>query len=80
MNWWDLRLLVAQLRYTGNTEVTPKCPYSRQTVQYTWSMDGQIAPQLFTTDIPSTLAYYKAKLGLESVGTLARSPREYVPC
>jgi hypothetical protein len=32
-------------------------------------MNDQIAPPFYTTDIPSTLAYYKDKLGLESVGT-----------
>jgi hypothetical protein len=32
-------------------------------------MIRQIAPQFFATDIPATLAYYKDKLGFESVGT-----------
>ncbi|HEX4322280.1 MAG TPA: VOC family protein [Acidobacteriaceae bacterium] len=32
-------------------------------------MIGQIAPVFFTTDIPTTLAYYKDKLGFECLGT-----------
>src|SRR5690349_13924161 len=32
-------------------------------------MVRQIAPQFFTKDIPTTLAYYKDKLGFECVGT-----------
>jgi uncharacterized glyoxalase superfamily protein PhnB len=32
-------------------------------------MIRQIAPEFFTIDIPSTLAYYKDKLGFECVGT-----------
>ena len=37
-------------------------------------MITQIAPQFFTTDIPSTLAYYKEKLGFECVGTWLDPP------
>ena len=32
-------------------------------------MIRQIAPQFFTTDLPSTLAYYKDKLGFDCLGT-----------
>jgi uncharacterized glyoxalase superfamily protein PhnB len=32
-------------------------------------MVRQIAPLFFTTDIPSTLAYYKDKLGFQCLGT-----------
>jgi catechol 2,3-dioxygenase-like lactoylglutathione lyase family enzyme len=32
-------------------------------------MIRQIAPQFFTTNIPSTLAYYEVKLGFKCVGT-----------
>jgi uncharacterized glyoxalase superfamily protein PhnB len=32
-------------------------------------MIRQIAPQFFTTDIPTTLAYYKDKLGFECLST-----------
>ena len=37
-------------------------------------MIRQIAPQFFTTDILSTLAYYKEKLGFECVGTWQEPP------
>ena len=37
-------------------------------------MIRQIAPQFFTTDIPSTLAYYKDKLGFECLGTWQDPP------
>jgi catechol 2,3-dioxygenase-like lactoylglutathione lyase family enzyme len=37
-------------------------------------MIRHIAPQFFTTDIPSTLAYYKDKLGFECVGTWMDPP------
>lgn len=43
-------------------------------LRYTWSMIRQIAPQFFTTDIPDTLAYYKAKLGFECLGTWEDPP------
>ena len=32
-------------------------------------MIRQIAPQFFTADVPSTLAYYKDKLGFDCLGT-----------
>jgi uncharacterized glyoxalase superfamily protein PhnB len=32
-------------------------------------MIRQIAPQFFTTDLPSTLAYYRDKLGFDCLGT-----------
>jgi len=32
-------------------------------------MIRQIAPQFFTVDIPSTLAYYRDKLGFQCLGT-----------
>ena len=34
----------------------------------------QIAPVFFTMDIPKTLAYYKAKLGFECLGTWQDPP------
>src|ERR671919_646460 len=37
-------------------------------------MIRQIAPQFFTTDIRSTLAYYKDKLGFECLGTWQDPP------
>ena len=37
-------------------------------------MIRQIAPQFFTLDIPVTLAYYKAKLGFECLGTWQDPP------
>src|SRR3954452_10154440 len=37
-------------------------------------MIRQIAPQFFTTDMPSTLAYYKDKLGFECLGTWQDPP------
>jgi uncharacterized glyoxalase superfamily protein PhnB len=37
-------------------------------------MIRQIAPQFFTTDIPGTVAYYKAKLGFECLGTWQDPP------
>src|SRR4030095_8483953 len=37
-------------------------------------MISQIAPQFFTTDIPSTLAFYKDKLGFECLGTWQDPP------
>lgn len=37
-------------------------------------MIRQIAPVFFTTDIPRTLAYYKAKLGFECQGTWQDPP------
>lgn len=37
-------------------------------------MIRQIAPQVFTTDIPGTLAYYKQKLGFECLGTWQDPP------
>src|SRR5450432_3970190 len=37
-------------------------------------MIRQIAPQFFTTDIPSTLAYYKDKLGFECLGVWQDPP------
>lgn len=37
-------------------------------------MIRQIAPQFFTLDIPSTLAYYKDKLGFECLGTWQDPP------
>jgi uncharacterized glyoxalase superfamily protein PhnB len=37
-------------------------------------MIRQIAPQFFTTDIPTTLAYYKDKLGFECLGTWQDPP------
>jgi catechol 2,3-dioxygenase-like lactoylglutathione lyase family enzyme len=37
-------------------------------------MIRQIAPQFFTTDVPSTLAYYQDKLGFECVGTWEEPP------
>ncbi|MCW5983544.1 MAG: VOC family protein [Bryobacteraceae bacterium] len=37
-------------------------------------MIRQIAPLFFTTDIPSTLAYYKDKLGFECLGTWQDPP------
>lgn len=37
-------------------------------------MIRQIAPVFFTTDIPRTLAYYKDKLGFESLGTWQDPP------
>ena len=37
-------------------------------------MIRQIAPQFFTTDIPSTLAYYREKLGFECLGTWQDPP------
>ena len=36
--------------------------------------DRQIAPQFFTTDIPGTVAYYKANLGFECLGTWQDPP------
>ena len=38
------------------------------------AMIRQIAPQFFTTDIPRTLTYYKAKLGFECLGTWQDPP------
>src|SRR3954467_8043542 len=37
-------------------------------------MIRQIAPLFFTTDIPSTLAYYKDKLGFRCLGTWQDPP------
>jgi uncharacterized glyoxalase superfamily protein PhnB len=37
-------------------------------------MVRQIAPLFFTMDIPATLAYYKAKLGFECLGTWQDPP------
>lgn len=37
-------------------------------------MIRQIAPVFFTTDIPTTLAYYKDKLGFECLGTWQDPP------
>jgi uncharacterized glyoxalase superfamily protein PhnB len=37
-------------------------------------MIRQIAPQFFTLDIPSTLAYYEAKLGFKCLGTWQDPP------
>jgi catechol 2,3-dioxygenase-like lactoylglutathione lyase family enzyme len=37
-------------------------------------MIRQIAPLFFTIDIPATLAWYKAKLGFECVGTWGEPP------
>jgi uncharacterized glyoxalase superfamily protein PhnB len=37
-------------------------------------MIRQIVPLFFTTDIPATLAYYKDKLGFESLGTWQEPP------
>src|ERR1700756_3257316 len=37
-------------------------------------MIRRIAPQFFTTDIPSTLAYYKDKLGFYCLGTWQDPP------
>ena len=37
-------------------------------------MIRQIAPQFFTMDIPSTLAYYKDKLGFECLATWQDPP------
>jgi uncharacterized glyoxalase superfamily protein PhnB len=37
-------------------------------------MIRQIAPQFFTTDISATVAYYKAKLGFECLGTWQDPP------
>ncbi len=34
----------------------------------------QIVPLFFTTDLPSTLAYYKDKLGFECLGTWSDPP------
>jgi uncharacterized glyoxalase superfamily protein PhnB len=39
-------------------------------------MIRQIVPLFFTTDIPSTLAYYKDKLGFECLGTWPNSNQE----
>jgi hypothetical protein len=38
------------------------------------SMIRQIAPQFFTTDIPSTVGYYRDKLGFECLGTWQDPP------
>jgi Glyoxalase/Bleomycin resistance protein/Dioxygenase superfamily len=38
------------------------------------AMIRQIAPQFFTTDLPSTLTYYKDKLGFECLGTWQDPP------
>src|SRR6266436_5964426 len=46
----------------------------RPRLRYTCSMIRQIAPQFFTTDIPRTVAYYKAKLGFECLGTWQDPP------
>lgn len=37
-------------------------------------MIRQIAPQFFTTDLPTTLSYYKDTLGFECLGTWADPP------
>ena len=37
-------------------------------------MIRQIAPQFFTTDLPSTLAYYRDKLGFDCLGTWQDPP------
>ena len=37
-------------------------------------MIRQIAPQFFTTDLPSTLAYYTDKLGFDCLGTWQDPP------
>src|SRR5215468_8376339 len=37
-------------------------------------MIRQIAPQFFTVDIPSTLAYYRDKLGFQCLGTWLDPP------
>jgi catechol 2,3-dioxygenase-like lactoylglutathione lyase family enzyme len=37
-------------------------------------MIRQIAPQFFTTDLPSTLTYYKDKLGFDCVSTWQDPP------
>lgn len=37
-------------------------------------MIRRIAPQFFTTDIPSTVAYYKDKLGFQCLGTWQDPP------
>ena len=37
-------------------------------------MIRQIAPQFFTTDLPSTLTYYKDKLGFDCLGTWQDPP------
>ena len=37
-------------------------------------MIHRIAPQFFTVDIPSTLAYYKDKLGFQCLGTWQDPP------
>jgi uncharacterized glyoxalase superfamily protein PhnB len=38
------------------------------------AMIRQIAPQFFTTDLPSTLSYYKDKLGFACLGTWQDPP------
>ncbi len=38
------------------------------------AMIRQIAPQFFTTNMPSTLTYYRDKLGFESLGTWQDPP------
>ena len=43
-------------------------------IKYTLAMIRQIAPQLFTTDIPRTLAYYNDKLGFACSGTWQDPP------
>jgi hypothetical protein len=43
-------------------------------LRYTPFMIRQIAPQFFTMDIPSTLAYYRDKLGFECLGTWRDPP------
>src|SRR5215467_10391877 len=43
-------------------------------LRYTRSMIRRIAPQFFTMDIPTTLAYYKDKLGFECLGTWQDPP------
>ena len=47
---------------------------ARERLPYTCIMIRQIAPLFFTTDIPSTLAYYKDKLGFERRGTWQDPP------
>ena len=37
-------------------------------------MIRRIAPQFFTTDLPTTLAYYKDKLGFDCLGTWSDPP------
>src|SRR5206468_4521713 len=49
-------------------------PIHTRTLATLGFMIRQIAPQFFTTDIPTTLAYYKDKLGFECLGTWQDPP------